>query len=804
MTTSRTSPSIAHARSPKDQPMHPTTTTPTNGSGSVGASRRRPRTARAARALTILAAAATATLSLTAAPALADECQNEALRAENNSTQLPECRAYEQVTPLFKEGFAPVPEAFTDDGRLAYHSAGNVANNGYGYAGGNAYIAVRSASGWSTTALAPSGPEFVPSGAPGFPYQNPSTQAAFSSDLRSSLWAMRRADEPATVVDLYVRSPEGAFTRTGSVSDAYGNGSGSLSVSASDDLSHVSYSAQDGQTYEYVGTNGQRRAVSVDNAGEPLDCGRTIVNAMSDDGDVMFLTCHDDIYDTSLDALYARVNGTTTVDLSGPRCSRLPNDPRGECKVQFQGANAAGTRAYFTTDEPLVSGDTDDTNDLYECEIPTGLAPVGTVNPCPSLREVSGAVTGANVLGVALVSDDGSRVYFTATGVLASNLGANGASAAAGDHNLYVWTRDASHPEGEMRFVTKLDTGGNFQATDDGRYLVFATNDPLIDHGPQADTDTASDVYRYDAETGELLRLSTDFDGEGGNEPGQDANFTSVGAMSDDGSSVVFMTAESLALNDTNGTVDTYLWHDGRVSLISSGRPSDDQAAVLNNPFGSVPQIQAVISPSGNDVYFTTTAQLVPGDVDTVMDTYDARVDGGFFTPPQTPCSEETCQGPASPLPLPLIPGSTSSTGQAGPGQTTPAFSVRGLTARQLERVASTGKVSLSVTTNAPGVLSAQATATIAQRSSTVGSAKRSVAKAGTVSLSLTLSKTARAQLKSERKLTVKVLVRQDNVAISRTVSLKLTQPTPAKKKAKKKKSSSTTSRHAAAKGGRS
>jgi hypothetical protein len=783
--------------------MHPTATTSAKGSGSAGASRRRLIARRAASALTLVAAAAATTLSLTAAPALADECPNEALRAENNSTELPECRAYEQVSPVFKEGFAPVPKAFTDDGRLAFTANGNYDDNGYGYgsqAGGNTYMAVRGESGWSTTALAPVGPPLMPASIPGFPYSSPATPVAFSADLRSSVWRLRRTDQPDSVWDVYLRSPEGAFTRAGSVSNEWNDNAGGQFVSASADLSHIAYTASDGQVYEYVGTDGQRQAVSVDNAGHPLDCRRVLVGAMPDDGRVIYLTCQDEVFHTA--GVYARVNGTTTIAVPGPQCTR----PSGTCNVQFQGANPAGTRAYFTTSDPLVSSDTDNTNDLYECEIPANVAPSGEVNPCPDLREVSGAVSGAEVQSVVNVSDDGSRVYFTATGVLASNLGANGAPAAAGDNNLYVWTHDASHPDGEMRFVTKLDSLGGAQATDDGRYLVFATNDPLIDHGPQADTDTASDVYRYDAETGELLRLSTAFDGEGGNEPGMDATIVAAhsGAMSADGSSVVFITAESLAPDDTNGTVDTYLWHDGRVSLISSGKPSDDQQFVQNNAFGNTTNIVAVITPSGRDVYFTTTAQLLSSDDDTVMDIYDAHADGGFFTPPPTPCSGDACQGAASAPPPTVDPGSTSSTGHDGKPQTTPAFTVGKLTAGQLKRAAATGKVSLSVTTNAPGVLSAQATATLAQRSSTVGSAELKVAKAGTVSLSLTLSKQARAELRSKRRLTVKVLVRQDNVAIPRTVSLKLIQPTPAEKNAKQKKSSFTTSRHAAAKGGRS
>ena len=816
--------------------MHPITPT-TNGSGPAGGSRRRPLARRAASALTAVAVAAVAALSLTAAPALADDCPNAALRAQNNSTQLPDCRAYEQVSPVFKEGFTAAPTGFTDDGRLTYLSNGNYANNGNGYAaipGGNQYIAVRSVSGWSTTALAPSGPDY---------YTGRSIAAAFSSDLRSSLWLMRRGDETDAVSDLYVRRPDDVFTRVGSALDPLAPTSGASSFLASDDLSHVVFSVGLDGTYEHVGTgNGQPRLVSVDNAGQRLaqGCATTVgdaegsfYHAVSQDGRVIFWRCPGS-------GVYARVNGTTTIEASASQCAREPSDPGGVCNGHsasvFQGANADGTRVYFTTDQQLVSGDADDTTDLYECEIPDGSpAPVGSVNPCPDLREVSGAATGAEVQGVTRISDDGSRVYFVATGVLASNTAANQVSAVGGDDNLYVWTRDAAHPSGETRFVAKLDPadagtagsgGGGLwnrdsdgrvaQATDDGRYLLFATYAPLIEDGPQADADSARDIYRYDAQSGALTRLSTDVDGGHGNEPGQDANFTPIayyplkpnrasprGAMSDDGGSAVFTTTDALAPSDTNGTVDVYLWHEGRVSLISSGKPSDDKNFTAGNEaFGGSANVAALISPSGRDVFFTTTARLISSDVDTVIDTYDARVDGGFDLSVPPACLGDTCQSPPSASPPATKSGSTLSTGQDGLAQTKPAFTVSKLTVSQLGRVARTGRVSLSITTNAPGTLSAVATATIGQRSSTVGSTKRAVTKAGTLSLPLTLSKKARAELKRKRKLTIKVLVSQDNVAIAKMLSLKLTQPKAAKKA--KKRSSRTTSRDAAAKGGRS
>jgi hypothetical protein len=625
-----------------------------------------------------------------------ESCPNEAIRREQHSTYLPECRAYEQVSPEFKEAFPLAPVGFTDDGRLAYETNGNFADNGNGAAaipGGNLYLGTRTANGWSTTALSPPGPEFYT------PLASPLTKG-FSSDLGATLWQMRRGNEPESVNDLYVRRGD-AFTRIGPIPHGP---TGGVKFFNSDDLSHMAFLGDQSGVYEYVGDgSGGPRMVSVDNAGQPIEPGclsimggqLTSYHAMSADGHAIFWTpeCGSSVY--------ARVDGTTTINASASQCTR--NDCNAESPAVFQGADANGTRVYFTTSQQLINSDTDETNDLYECDIPSGTpAPVGAVNPCPDLREVSGAASGARVQGVTRISDDGSRVYFVATGVLASNTDANGAQAAAGDDNLYVWTRDAAHPAGETQFVARLDqadgptqisgglwgadlTGRFAQTTNDGRYLVFASYAPLIDHGPQADTDTARDIYRYDAETGALTRLSTDADGSGGNEPGQDAQITPVDydtvtfptsrptrvTMSDDGGSVVFTTGEALAPGDTNGTVDTYLWHQGRVSLISSGKPSlDGPIAGAGDPFGTSTLVQALISPSGRDVYFTTTAQLVSGDDDTVVDVYDARIDGGFASPEAAePCTGESCRSAAASPPV-APPSTTQAPGAGNP--TTP------------------------------------------------------------------------------------------------------------------------------------
>jgi hypothetical protein len=62
---------------------------------------------------------------------------------------------------------------------------------------------------------------------------------------------------------------------------------------------------------------------------------------------------------------------------------------------------------------------------------------------------------------------------------------------------------------------------------------------------------------------------------------------------------------------------------------------------------------------TGGNVFFLTRAQLVGQDTDNSVDLYDARTDGGFPEPPASPaaCSGELCQGVQAAAPaLPLAP----------------------------------------------------------------------------------------------------------------------------------------------------
>jgi hypothetical protein len=419
--------------------------------------------------------------------------------------------------------------------------------------------------------------------------------------------------------------------------------------------------------------------------------------------------------------LYVRVGGGRTLEVSKPmsdaeeaakeeKCVEVPcGTPmeRERESADFAGASENGSKVFFTTSAPLVDGGTDTGNDLYMAEIGCRESEAGCEaedRVVTSLVQVSHDTgkEAADVQGVVRVSPDGSRVYFVAQGELLGEaqretLEGEGRSVPrAGADNLYVY----DSVSGQMGFVADLCSGKELSGsvedlrcpsvtgTDvdlwsgeaseaqtagaDGGFLVFSTYAQLV----PGDTDNAKDVYRYDAETGALVRVSLGEDGADANGNRNDQDTVNADAtiatsnhggsvrfqyemndraISEDGSRIVFTTSEPLSPEVSNGLANVYEWHEqagggeGMVSLVSGGGASE-------------PVEDVVIAPEGNDIFFVTTQGLVPQDTDGAPDIYDARVGGGFPQAPAEPkqCSGEACYGPlTNPAPL-LVPGSVS------------------------------------------------------------------------------------------------------------------------------------------------
>jgi hypothetical protein len=666
------------------------------------------------------AGAATALLATLAlcgagtATATAAGCSNEQLRIENNSTALPDCRAYEQVTPTYKDGvgegaaqhefsIGAKVEAYTADGdAMAFTNQGNMANNGQDKIF-NPYVAKRTSGGWTTLASAPSEAEY-------FGVESAEGVFARTPDFETDLFFARLPSDPSDTKKFYLRNLDGTVTEVGPAAplanftappDTLSSGpaewiSGPAFEAASQDLRHVAFvvrgegvnfsaAALAGETsqelLEYVGTGGEPRVVSVNNEGKELDsCGAS----WGEGGHAAFFSQNGNSIvfaqvacEGRPSAVYARVNGETTVELSSSDCTRTSGDLGGVCNAPanagFAGISPDDSVTYFTTAQQLLNSDIDQGQDLYACLLPPGtITPQQSVNPCPTLEPISvtGTAAGANVEQVLDVSKDGSHVVFTASGVLTgTSTNGDGQHAVEGARNMYMYDRDA--PVGErLKFVAALCSGsvtsgtvadalcpqspGAYdspivQTAANNRYMIFETF-ARLDTG---DTDEGKDIYRYDTGSGSLVRMSIGRDGydDNGNATNEEAflgAFEGVDeprlAISENGEEVFFTTAEALVPQDTNNARDVYEWDAGQIYLISDGVA----------PLGS--KLQGS-SASGDDVLFVTAAPLTPSDGDTVEDIYDARVDGGFPAhATAASCVGETCQGSlptATPSPAP-------------------------------------------------------------------------------------------------------------------------------------------------------
>jgi hypothetical protein len=522
--------------------------------------------------------------------------------------------------------------------------------------------------------------------------------------------------------------------------------------------------------YEYSGTGHERPLLvgvtgGLESESVITTCDTTLdPGSMSADGRTVYFNAS--VTDTclrqggqgpSVAELYARVDGETpaahTVAISEPdapevagetaRGHESPSDDEctsTECQTDiateadwreasFAGASEDGSKVFFLDPQQLTDRATEGTGHssagdcalgkgkcnlyLYDFDRPAG----------HNLIDVSAGAPGAlgpQVQGVMATSADGSHVYFVANGVLApgapqGTCRPEGVAGVAGTCDLYVYERDERYPDGHVAFVASLpaaDTqswqsnGSRSDVTPDGRFLVFESRGDLTPD--ETRSDGPEQIFRYDAETEKLARVSIGQDGF--NDNGTDgllggqingraglagsaqivpaARTHSAGplrgdpTMSDNGAYVFFQSPVGLtpqALNDAptgNGffAQNVYEWEadgtgactqgEGCVYLISDGKDtadgSDEGASVVKLSGADV---------TGSNVFFTTADQLVPADTDTQVDFYDARICTDSEPCPEPPplgssCKEEACHGTPATTPSLLTPGSATFNGQ--------------------------------------------------------------------------------------------------------------------------------------------
>ena len=511
----------------------------------------------------VVATSSFAVLVLACTPAVAAQaCQNEQLRTELHSGQLPDCRAYEMITPPFKAGDAVHVWAISEDGASVLGAsfgafAGTESNEFQAVGEAATYIFTRTASGWSAAPLAPSASRF------------PSNKlVAETPDLASTLWLLRTPQQPyRTEADIYLRMPDGAFVQVGptqpSVKEEQFAGIQYVDASRSlDDVFFKDLANEEGaflwpgdttaapvskaypSLYEYSGTgNSEPFLVGVSNVGtlhgSPhvnegaeliSQCGTELgseastYNAVSESGATVFFTARG-VEDEACgreapaarapadDELYARLSGSETVDISEPSTTdcEVCNTTSEPARAVFQGASEDGSKVFFTTEQQLLAGATGE--NLYEYDF--AAPPASAERPDGRITLISAGAAPAEVKGVARISGDGSHVYFVAGGVL-TGPNAEARTPVAEQANLYCYDTVSGRTEfigtlGEEDTAVwkEIDKYRPAESTPDGEYFVFTSYADLT----PGDTSTVKQVFEYDARTERLQRISIGQDG---------------------------------------------------------------------------------------------------------------------------------------------------------------------------------------------------------------------------------------------------------------------------------------------------
>ena len=644
-----------------------------------------------------------------------EPCGNDEYRT-GASASLPDCRAYELVTPAQTDGLTPKsvvlgnfsfgnwltpPRGAGAGERLTYYTQGTLPGfDGNGRLDG--YRALRGegahpAGGWQSRLVSPS---FAQSG------EHDASPAGVSASQEHSFWELspRESLEGTFPEGTYMRGPDGFANPACNPEPAQsqfelvGCGSkgtdpaaarsflaspGELAIFSSG--AHLEEGAPPAGTraiYERAAGTASAEVISVKADGTPFGTGEdaSYVGSSEDGSAVLF-----------------RVGGTLYVHREGQTIEVA------DAPSSFAGVAEDGDRVFYakTTNGPQPA-------ELFACDTQAdpctgaGALPASPVGPPGSHSVFVG------------VSPDGSHAYFTSEEVLTGseqneNCHPNCEEAEPNAHNLYAWDAETE----ATRFVAILDPkdfrgSGGFglnssmslddwvdainpgattfndramapvRVTPSGSALVFQSHARL---GPY-DNEGVGEIYAYTpaAAAGErLLCLSCD---PSGAPPSADAlledvsqgqvghttgivGSTVIDNVTEGGGRVFFGSYDRLLPEDANQVADVYEWI--ARSTKGCGRPGGC-LALISTGQAETPSYLYGMSDDGHDVFFLTQEKLVGADVADSPSIYDARVEGGIPEASATvPCSGDACQGSGSEAPALSGPASTG-TGESPAG----------------------------------------------------------------------------------------------------------------------------------------
>ncbi len=411
------------------------------------------------------------------------------------------------------------------------------------------------------------------------------------------------------------------------------------------------------------------------------------LHAISPSGDQAYFTA------AETGQLYLRrglvAGSPNTVQVSAPNPGVV--DANGPKPAFFMEATPDGSHAFFKSAEKLTAnattGPSDEGSDLYRWDEAT-----------ESLTDITpddAQAAGAQVQGLLGVSEDGNSGYFVARGALPVQASPGG-TAQEGRENVYRFV-DADGSVTYM-FIGTLSSRAGFsprlrrssRVSPDANTLLLSSSDPLTGYNSEGHTE----LFRYSAPSNRLTCVSCEPAGAAPADASLQSGKVNVYLeprwtpatvytrnLSSDGDRVFFETSGQLVPADINGEgcrleenegmtptcQDVYEWEAPNASdptdsctLTATAYNAESAGCLFLLTPGQTetPQYFVDASSDGSSAFLISPSQLVASDKDTQYDMYDARVGGGLDA--QQESTALSCAGEGC-LPAPTVrPGTTS------------------------------------------------------------------------------------------------------------------------------------------------
>jgi hypothetical protein len=637
------------------------------------------------------------------------DCPNAHVRQQTDANYLPDCRAYELVSPgnagsatLFPgEVTRGADGGFTFGPELAMTApnAGGSATSPprFGFIGGEGaipgmnvpnglmdrYVATRTTSGWVTTYPGRTGDEALIAGRP---------RCSLTMDICLDYRTVPPLSNGGTGSNApYIWDIQGrSLGRWPTNLDLVPNGDqGVADDEVSADFQHYVFSsvntafapggqdAPPGTVYDNDISDKRVVIASVKQNGEQIPRvdspsadpdRRTEIAAVSTDGSHILMAattnpaCNNGPFGVcpsrlSFPAqLYMRVDGALTYEVS-PGATAV-----------YQGMTSDGSQVFFTSEDQLTVEDSDGSVDLYAWREATDSVDIlsqgngkGDADDCTaqwaSACDVKPVTTLRPDLDETIASQSGDIYFYSPEQLDPERPGVRN------ERNLYVFRN------GAPRFVSTMDPGievDRMQISPDGSHMAFLSRTQATAYVNIAPDDNGTptkwrEMYVFEPNSGEIVCASCIPSGEPPTILTTDTGFGSSshnhhvmaslsGRFMSDDRRVGFATADALVSTDTNQKIDVYEFVNNGAHLITSGTDErDTQGGAIFYP--TLHTGFEGISRDGNDLYFSTFETFVPEDLNgSFVKFYDARTGGGFPARiPLLPCTAaDECHGDTS------------------------------------------------------------------------------------------------------------------------------------------------------------